>query len=407
MNGWLRVFEGLGRAKDPHSVAVADLREAARRRLPRAVFDFIDGGADDEVALRQNRAAFDDVRFRQRVLVGTTTRDQSVELFGRRWSAPFAIGPTGLAGLARPGAEIALARAAAAAGVPFTLSSFACATIEAVAACCAGPKWFQLYIFRDRGLSRELLGRAFAAGYEALVVTADCPVGGKRERDPRNHFSIPMRVTPRNAADVLRRPAWLLDALRAGPPLPVNLLGSVDRHADTRSLEQLAGELLDSSVTWDDVAEVRRAWPKTLIVKGVLAAEDVRRAAAIGADGVVVSNHGGRQLDTALTPLTVLPELAEIANGHLALLCDSGFRRGGDVVKAFALGANGVLLGRATLYGVAAAGESGASRALAIVGDEVDRTLALLGCRSIHDVSSDHVALPSSWKARNQSGGTD
>jgi len=404
MNGWLSVLQGPGQANHQRAVAVADLREAARRRLPRAVFDFIDGGADDEVALHQNRAAFNDVRFRQRVLVGTTKRDQSVELFGRRWSAPFAIGPTGLAGMARPGAELALARAAAAAGVPFTLSSFACATIEDVAACSPGPKWFQLYIFRDRGLSRELLGRALAAGYQALVVTADCPVSGKRERDPRNHFSIPMRVTPRNAADVLRRPAWLLDALRAGPPLPVNLLGGVDKRADTRSLAQLAAELLDSSVTWEDVAEIRRAWPKTLIIKGVLAAEDVRRAATIGADGVVVSNHGGRQLDTALTPLTVLPELAAIANGHLALLCDSGFRRGADVVKAFALGANGVLLGRATLYGVAAAGQSGASRALAILGDEVDRALALLGCRSIHDVSPDHVAMPASWSVRNQTG---
>lgn len=231
--GWTGSFAGVGRRAEVGTVAVADLREGARRRLPRAVFDVIDGGAEDEIALRQNRTAFEAVRFRQRVLVGTTRRDQSIERFGRRWSAPFAIGPTGLAGIARPGTELALARAAAAAGVPFTLRTFACATIEDVAACCVGSKWFQLYVLRDRGLSRALLGRAPAAGYEALMVTADCPVSGKRERDPRNDFAIPLRITRRNAADALRRPAWLLERLRAGPPLPAAT--EVARHSSMLS----------------------------------------------------------------------------------------------------------------------------------------------------------------------------
>ncbi len=397
MRGWVRAFSGIGRHPAAGAVAIGDLRDAARRHLPRAVFDFIDGGAEDEVSLRHNRRVFEQVALCQRVLVGTATRNQSIELFGRRWAAPFAIGPTGLAGMARPGAELALARAAGAAGVPFTLSTFACATIEDVAASCPGPKWFQLYILRDRGLSRALLQRAQAAGYEALVVTADCPVSGQRERDPRNHFAIPLRLTPRNAADVLRRPAWLLDALRAGPPLPVNLAQVAGGRADARSLAELSAEQLDSTVTWDDLAAVRRDWPRTLIVKGVLSPEDVRRAAALGADGVIASNHGGRQLDTAPPPLMLLPALAEAASGRVVLLCDSGFRRGADVVKAFALGADGVLLGRATLYGVAAAGEAGAARALGILRDDVDRVLALLGCRSISDVTADHVLVPSTW----------
>lgn len=396
MKGWTTARAWIGRRPDSAAtISIEDLRRQARRRLPRAVFEFIDGAAEDEFSLRANRRQFEDVQFRQRILIGTRKREQSVELFGRRFAAPFGIGPTGLAGMAWPGAELALARAAAAAGVPFTLGTFACARIEDIAAATQGPKWFQLYILRDRGLSRALAERALAAGYEALVVTADCPVSGKRERDPRNDFSIPLRLTPRNTVDVLRRPGWLTKTLRAGLPLPLNLIDARRGRSDAQTLSAFAAEQLDSSVTWNDIADVRRFWPGPLVVKGVLTAEDARRTLAVGGNGIVVSNHGGRQLDTAVSPLSVLQEIADAVEGQLAILCDSGFRRGGDVVKAIALGADFVLLGRATLYGVAAAGEAGAVRALEIIREEVDRVLALLGCASIQDVTSEHVRVRS------------
>ena len=392
MRSWTGAIAGFGRSASGRRTGTAAARDAARRRLPRAVFDFVDGGADDESALRRNRAAFEAIELLPRVLVGTQRRDRSIELFGRTWSAPFAIGPTGLAGMVRPGAEPMLAKAAARAGIPFTLSVLACATIEEVAACGNGPKWFQLYVLRDRGLTHALAARALAAGYEALVVTADAPVVGRRERDGRNDFSIPMRITVRNAADILSRPGWLIDALRAGPPIPVNLLDAAGGRAGVRSLAQFAAEQLDPMVNWDDIAELRRLWPRTFLVKGVLAEEDVRRAIAIGADGVIASNHGGRQLDSAPAPITRLPLLAEAAAGKIALLCDSGFRRGSDVIKALALGADGVLLGRAPLYGVAADGEDGALEVLDAIGAEIDTVLALLGCHTIGEVGRQHLA---------------
>lgn len=372
------------------AVSVDDVRDAARHRLPRAVFDFFDGGAETETSLRRNRSQFDAVAFRHRVLSDVSVRDQSVVLFGRRHASPFGIGPTGLAGLAWPGAEALLARAAARAGVPFTLSTVASTSVEAAGRAGSGAKWFQLYILKDRGLSRELARRAYDAGFEALVITADCPVGGKRERDPRNHFTLPLRPTARTVLDFARRPGWLAGIARHGVPRAENMAAAASE-AGAPDLAAFMNAQLDPAVTWRDVEAFRELWGGTLIVKGVLHVDDARRAAALGADGVVVSNHGGRQLDGAAPVLNVLPEIAEAVGDALTVLCDSGFRRGSDIVKALALGARAVLLGRATLYGVAAAGEAGATHVLDILRDEVDRVLALLGCSSVAALGAAHL----------------
>lgn len=372
-------------------VAVADARDAARRRLPRAVFDFVDGGADGEVSLKVNRAQFDGIAFHPRVGVDVGQRDQSVVLFGQRYAAPFGIGPTGLAGLVRPRAEKLLARAAAAAGVPFTLSTVASCSLEDVARAADSPKWFQLYILRDRGLTRSLLARAEAAGYGVLVVTMDCAVGGRRERDPRNDFTLPLRLTARNGFDVLRRPGWAWSMLRHGPPRPENMVEAAGGIGSAEGLTAFMTSQLDPSVTWADVAGIRRSWPGPMVVKGIATVEDARRALDGGADGIILSNHGGRQLDTIVSPLVVLPDVADALGDRLTILCDSGFRRGADVVKALALGARAVLFGRPTLYGLAAGGEAGARLVLDLFRDDVDRTLALLGCRSLADLSARHV----------------
>ena len=367
------------------AVSIEDLRKLARARLPRAIFDFIDGGAGDEVSVRGNRSQFERFAFVPSPLNGAATREQNVTWFGRCQSSPFGISPTGLAGLAWPDADLALGAAAAAHGAPFTTSSVASTSLESIAAKVSGSKWFQLYIFRDRSLSEALLERAAAAGFEALVVTVDCPVGGRRERDPRNRFAFPLRVGPRLALDALLHPRWAL-RMAAGPwPMPANFARK-DRPLGAKGLVEYMNQQLDPGVTWHDVARFRRLWPHTFIVKGILSAADALRAVEIGAHGIVLSNHGGRQLDGTIAPLRVLREVIEAVDGRITVLCDSGFRRGSDVLKAVALGAAGVLIGRPTLYGVAAAGEAGARRALAILRDEIDNCMALLGCRTMGDV---------------------
>ncbi len=379
-------------------VAVEDARAAARARLPRAIFDFVDGGADGEVSLRLNRAQFDDIAFHPRVGIDVGRRDQSVLLFGRRYASPFGIAPTGLAGLVRPQAEKMLARAAAAAGVPIVLSTVASCSLEDVARAADGPKWFQLYILRDRGLTRSLLTRAQAAGYAVLVVTMDCAVGGRRERDPRNDFTLPLRLTARNAIDVLRRPGWAWELLRHGPPRPENMVEGAGGIASAEGLTAFMTAQLDPTVTWADVAALRRSWRGPLVVKGIASIADARRALDSGADGVILSNHGGRQLDTIVSPMALLPDVAEALGDRLTILCDSGFRRGADVVKALTLGARAVLFGRPTLYGLAAGGETGARAVLDLFRDDVDRTMALLGCRSVAELAG-RAVRPQEWRS--------
>ena len=369
--------------------SIADLRALARHRLPRAVFDFFDGGAEDETTLAGNRQAFDHWRLSPRVLVDVAEASTACDLLGAPAAMPAAIAPTGAAGFGWRGADLALARAAAAVGIPYTLSTSATTAIETIADQAPGRHWFQAYVLRDRDFFWKMVERARAADYEALMITVDLPVGGKRERDLHNHFSVPFRYTPRNVLDFASRPRWALDMLLRGMPAMENLRG-LDRGATSATaIASVAGRGYDPSFDWARLAEVRDRWQRRLIVKGVTRAEDADRLAALGIDAVVVSNHGGRQLDGAVATLQALPEVLQGAAGRLPVLLDGGVRRGTDIAKALALGASGVLLGRATLFGAVAAGDAGARRALDILHDELLRTQRLCGAPTVGALGAD------------------
>jgi L-lactate dehydrogenase (cytochrome) len=381
-------------------VTIDDLRKRARRRLPRAVFDFVDGGAEDEQSLRANREAFNRVTFRPRVLVDVSQRDTRTTVLGQQLSAPLILGPTGLAGLLWPRAEVLAAQAAIRRGLGFVLSTHSIWSIEEVAEAVPGPKWFQLYVVRDREVTRAFIERAKAAGYTALCLTVDVPVIGQRERDVRNGFTIPPRVTVRNLLDTARKIPWVLRTLRAPRVTFKNFIGTpgVPGKTDAISLGAWAQRLHDPAVTWKDLDWFRSLWPGPLVLKGVMSAEDAVRAADAGVEGIVVSNHGGRQLEGLPSTLEVLPEIADAAGDRLEIIFDGGIRRGGDVVKALALGARACIIGRAFLYGLGAGGEAGVNRALEILLAEMDRTLALLGRPTIADLDRTAVRCPvSRW----------
>jgi (S)-mandelate dehydrogenase len=375
-----------------NAVSIADLRAMAKARLPRSIFDFFDGGAEDEATLRENRAAFERVRLLPRVLVDVSKVDLRAELFGVPLAMPLAIAPTGAIGIGRPGADVMLARAAKAFGVPFTLSTPATATIEEVAEQAGGRLWFQLYVLRNRAFRDQLVARAEAAGYEALVVTVDLPVGGKRERDLRNGFSPPFRPNWRNSGDVWRKPAWLLDLALKGMPRMQNLEGMLDTSTKATDIAASIGRELDAGFDWAQLQKLRDTWPRRLVVKGVERPDDAERIAALGCDGIVVSNHGGRQLDGAEPTLEALPAVARAVGTKLTVLLDGGVRRGVDILKARALGAQAVLTGRATLFGVMAGGEAGARRALEILSGELERAMQLCGAPGVEAITRDLVA---------------
>ncbi len=353
------------------------LRQLARTRLPRAIFDFFDGGAEDESTLAANRAAFARIALRPRILNDVVRVDTAIDLLGARWRLPIAIAPTGAAGFGRPGADVAIARAAAAAGIPYTLSSSATASIERIAREAPGRHWFQAYILRDRAFFERMIDRAEAADYEALMITVDLPVGGKRERDLRNDFSIPFRFTPRNLADFARRPRWWTRFARTGIPVMENLVGMEAGVVSATGIASSVGRSYDPSFDWDRLARVRDRWPRRLIVKGVLHPDDATRLSSMGVDAIVVSNHGGRQLDGAVATIDALADVVAAVGAKVPVLVDGGVRRGVDVVKALACGASAVLVGRATLYGAVAAGEAGANKALEILAEELERSLRL------------------------------
>ena len=367
-------------------VNVEDYRILAQRRLPKIIFDYLEGGADDEIGIKHNRHVFERYRLMPRRLVDVSKRDTGIELFGRPQAAPFMIGPTGLNGALWPKGDILLARAAEKAGIPFVLSTASNASIEAVAAASKGDLWFQLYIVQ-RKLAEQMVHRAEAAGYSTLVLTTDVAVNGNRERDLRNNFGLPMRYTPGLIYDGVTHPRWSLDFMLNGMPQFGNFVT-----ADSSDVEMQAAVMhrqMDASFSWDDFNWLRKLWPRKLLVKGIISPDDAERCVAVGADGVILSNHGGRQLDAAVSPLDVLAESR--ARISAPILIDSGYRRGTDIVKALALGANAVLLGRATLYGLAAAGEAGVDHVLRLLKDEVDRTLAQIGCASASQLSPDYV----------------
>jgi (S)-mandelate dehydrogenase len=374
------------------AVNIEDLRRMARRRLPRAIFDFFDGGAEDETSLRGNRAAFERVRLLPKVLVDVAQVDTRVSLFGKEMNLPMAIAPTGGIGAGRVGADLMLARAAKAHGIPFTLATPATASIERVAAEVGGRLWFQLYVVRDLDFRDKLVRRASDAGYEALLVTVDLAVSGKRERDPRNGFVTPFRPNWRNSRDVLLRPAWLMDIARNGLPTMANFEGYKFSSTKVTDIATAVGREMDASFDWEALKRLRDLWPRKLLLKGVERADDALRAAELGCDGVVVSNHGGRQLDGAAATLDALPAVVHAVGGRMTVLVDGGVRRGVDILKARALGAQAVLTGRATLFGVMAGGEAGARRALDILSDELQRAMRLSGVRSAAEISADLLA---------------
>ena len=372
---------------------IEDLRRIAKKRLPRAIFDFFDGAAEDETTLADNRAAFERVRIAPKMLAGVARIDTSASILGGRSSMPIAVGPTGGIGFGWPFADVGVARAAAAAGIPYTLSTMATSSIERVAREAGGRLWFQAYVFKKREITLQLIERARQLGYDALMVTVDVPVGGKRERDFRNDYVIPFRFSRKNVLDFASRPGWWLAALRHGMPVLENVASFAPEATNVSEIASSVGRFWDADFNWDGLKEIRDRWPRKMLVKGILRADDAARLAAMGVDAVVVSNHGGRQLDGAVAALDALPPIVRAVKGRISVLVDGGVRRGVDVVKALALGAEGVMLGRATLYGACAAGEAGAARALEILRDELVRAMQLSGVRSVGEIGADLIAV--------------
>jgi isopentenyl diphosphate isomerase/L-lactate dehydrogenase-like FMN-dependent dehydrogenase len=371
--------------------SIEAMRLLARSALPRFVFDFADGAAEDEWTLRRNEAAFHDYAFLPKPLNGAGERDLSITLFGHRLSMPLILGPTGLAGLFWPQAEQCIARAAAAAGTAFCLSHGSVCTLEDVAGTGASPRWMQVFIYKDRGFTRELASRAEAAGYDALVLTTDNQVLGKRERDLRNGFSIPPRFGPLDLAGMALKAPWLW---RMREELRRINFGNYVRDGENADIKTLAARmqsLLDQGMNWADVDALRAQWQGPLILKGVLHPDEAREALQHGIDAVIVSNHGGRQLDGAIGSLDALPGVVEAVQGRMPVLVDGGIRRGADMVKALALGATACLEGRPHLWGVAVAGEAGVAHVLETFRREIDRVMGLCGLRSIADIKPDLI----------------
>jgi L-lactate dehydrogenase (cytochrome)/(S)-mandelate dehydrogenase len=367
------------------------MRELARAALPRPVFDFADGGAEDERTLRRNESAFDEVELLPRPLDGAGTRHLAVDLFGHRLSLPVIVGPTGLAGLFWPNGECCAARAAAAAGTAICLSHGSVCTLEAFAATGAPPRWMQVFVYRDRGFTRELAERAARAGFDALVLTTDNQLLGNRERDIRNGFAIPPRFRAADLAGMVLKLPWLW---RMRAELPRITFGNYVRPGETADIKVLAGRmasLLDPAMSWADVDALRRIWTGPLLLKGVLHPAEARAALDRGIDGLIVSNHGGRQLDGAPASFDALPAVIEAVGGRIPVLLDGGVRRGADVVKALALGAKACLVGRPQLWGLAVAGEAGVAHVLDIYRREIDRVMALCGVSRIADLGPDLI----------------
>ena len=365
---------------------VEDYRLLAKSKLPKMVFDYLEGGADDEGGLKHNREVFKRWRFTPHRLVDVSRRDISTKLLGKSWDAPFAIAPTGLNGALWPKGDLILARAAAKANIPFMLSTASNMSIEEVAKECDGEKWFQLYVVHQE-LANQMVKRALQAGYTTLVITVDVGVNGNRERDLRNQFGLPMKYTPSVVYEGCTHPGWSLRFVLNGMPQLANFAT-----AETSSLEMQAAIMsrqMDASFSPESLKRIREIWPHKLLVKGITRAEDAELCIQCGADGVILSNHGGRQLEFNLAPVETV---AKVANRiDQPILVDSGFRRGSDIVKALCLGADMVLLGRATLYGLAAHGQRGVEEVIRILKEDVDRTLAQIGCPSVGRLSSAYI----------------
>jgi len=371
--------------------SVSDYRLLAERRLPRAFFDYIDGGAYNELTLAANRNDLDALKLHQRVLRGASTIDTSTVVLGEKLAQPVILGPVGLAGLYARRGEVQAARAAKAAGVPFCLSTVSICSIEEVSAAGTAPFWFQLYVIRDRGYANELLARAQAAGCTTLVFTVDLPVFATRYRDVRNGMTGGATLAGRLAKlwDIVSHAGWLIDVPVGGKPLTFgNLAQAVPSARSLEAMKVWVDAQFDPSITWRDLGWLREQWPGNIVIKGVLDADDAKAAADIGASGVVVSNHGGRQLDGAPSAISVLPRVVDAVGGKLDVLMDGGIRSGQDVAKALALGAKAVMLGRPWAYGLAARGEQGVAEVLALLKRELAVTMTLLGVERVEQIGT-------------------
>jgi L-lactate dehydrogenase (cytochrome)/glycolate oxidase len=370
------------------ALTIEDLRHIARRRTPRAAFDYTDGGADEEVSLARARQAFADVEFRPAILRDVSRVDTSREVLGQPAALPFGIAPTGFTRMMHTEGEIAGATAAAAAGIPFALSTMGTTSIEDVAAAAPnGRNWFQLYMWKDRARSMALVDRAARAGFDTLLVTVDVPVAGARLRDVRNGMTIPPTLTLRTVANAIPRPRWWIDLLTTEPLA----FASLDSWSGT--VAELLDTMFDPTVTYDDLAWIREQWPGKVVVKGVQTVDDARRCADVGVDAVLLSNHGGRQLDRAPVPFQLLPEVVAAVGRGVEVHLDTGIRSGQDVVAAIAHGARFTLIGRAYLYGLMAGGREGVDRAIEILRGQIERTMRLLGVSTLEELTPEHVVM--------------
>lgn len=385
---------------------IGELRAAAKRILPWGLYDFLARGTEDELSVRRNRAKFEEVAMRTRVLVDVSRRTQATEFFGQPSSMPVAIAPTGLAGLLSYDGEIAVARAAAKAGIPFTLSTASIIPLERVAEEAGGQLWYQVYMMPDKQASMKMIARAKAAGYQTLLVTVDTPASPNREYLQHSGFVMPMRVTRSNTIDVACHPRWFLQVfarqlLTHGIPRLVNYPGQEHvKITEQPDASKSKGRPRNDTMTWADLRELRKSWDGPLLLKGVLHPDDAARAADCGLDGIVVSNHGGRNFDSSMAPVEALVAIVDRVGHRMSVMVDGGVERGSDVCKALAIGAKGVFIGRAPLWGVSAAGERGASRALQLLQQEIDRTMAFTGCNSVRDLCRSILHFPPGYGTR-------
>ena len=371
---------------------ISDLRAAAQKKLPKGVFEFVDRGTEDEVALRNNRSAFERLKLKHRALIDVSGRSMETTLFGKPAGMPMAIAPTGAAGLCWYEGELELAKAAAAARIPFTLATGSMTSMEKIAKEAPGRLWFQLYVWKERQLSYELIERAKNCGFEALIITVDTIVPPNREYNAKNGFNMPFHPNFTAVADMLEHPGWLAKVMfkylaTTGMPRYENYPGKLKR--SIRSDPATGAIMRQDSLSWDDIRIFRDMWPGILMVKGINRPDDALKAIGYGVDGIIVSNHGGRNMDSAVASIDALPEIAEAVGTKGTVILDSGVRRGSDIAKALALGAKAVLTGRATLYGTAVAGQAGAAKAVKVIRSELDNTMAYCGCNTVDEITTD------------------